>query len=182
MGDSLTEISGYPSDLQTLLGPNYTVSNFGATSSTVQLDTYKPYLYEAAFFRAKDYHPNIAVIMLGTNDARVDYAQSLDNFVGDYLHLIGEIQGLDSEPIVFVVKPPPVFQNEINIDNGTFVEKILPFIEQVADERGLPIIDVYSALESHPEYFQDGVHPTSEGAQIIANKVYETIVNYHGIR
>jgi sialate O-acetylesterase len=81
LGDSLTEASGYPSDLQTMLGANYSVGNFGATSSTVQLDTYKPYIYKAGFFRAKDYRPNIAVIMLGTNDARVDYALSLDNFV-----------------------------------------------------------------------------------------------------
>jgi acyl-CoA thioesterase I len=116
--------------------------------------------------------------MLGTNDARVDYAQSLDNFVGDYLHLLSEIQGLDTKPIVFIVKPRPIFQNDLNIDNETFVEKIIPFIEQIADERGLPIIDVFSALENHPEYFQDGVHPTAEGAQIMANRVYEVIVNY----
>ena len=33
----------------------------------------------------------------------------------------------------------------------------------------LSIINVYKPLISHPQYFPDGIHPDSEGAQIIAN-------------
>lgn len=35
VGDSITAITGYPSDLQSLLGPNYSVKNFGVNGSTV---------------------------------------------------------------------------------------------------------------------------------------------------
>jgi sialate O-acetylesterase len=60
--------------------------------------------------------------------------------------------------------------------NGTdYVEGVIPRIEQVATTLGLPIIDVYTPLLSHPEYFPDGVHPNSAGAQVIANIIYNAI-------
>ncbi len=178
IGDSLTEVSGYPSDLQTLLGTFYNVENFGVSSTTVQLDTYKPYMYEAAFVGAKNFKPNIAVIMLGTNDARNDCAQSLENFTTDYIQLIDQFQALDSRTIVFIVIPTPIFQNSLVLNSTIFAEQIIPLIEQVAAEKNLPVVDVYSALQDYPGYFPDGVHPTSEGAQIIANQVYQAILDY----
>ena len=38
---------------------------------------------------------------------------------------------------------------------------------------------VHYMLENHPEYFpDDGVHPNSEGATVIANIVYAAIINF----
>jgi lysophospholipase L1-like esterase len=176
IGDSITRLYGYPSMLQALLGDNYTVENFGSSSSTVLLNTDKPYMYEVEFTQAKEFQPDIAVVMLGTNDARTDYFKSIDNFVSDYLILIDELQALKSNPKIFLVKPPPLFNNSFSLENVNLLEGIIPRIEQIANEKGLPIIDVYSALENHPEYFPDGVHPNSEGSTIIANDVYNAIL------
>lgn len=178
IGDSLTEESGYPNDLQTLLGSNYEVGNFGVSSTTVQLDTYKPYFYEPKFAEAKEFRPHVVVIMLGTNDARNDYAQTLGNFQNGYLQLINQIQALDTKPIIFIVLPPPIFLNNLALNDTIFEENIVPLIEQFANQQNLPIVNVYSALLNHQEYFPDGVHPNSAGAQIIANQVYEAITNY----
>jgi len=180
IGDSITQGYGYPNKLQALLGANYTVENFGSSSSTVLLSTDKPYIYGVEFARAKEFQPDIAVVMLGTNDARTDYFKSVDNFVSDYLILIDELQALKSNPEIFLVKPPPLFNNCFSLENVNLLEGIIPRIEQIADEKGLPIIDVYSALENHPEYFQDGVHPNSEGATIIANELYKAITSFAG--
>jgi lysophospholipase L1-like esterase len=38
------------------------------------------------------------------------------------------------------------------------------------------LIDAYTPLLDKPEYFIDGVHPTYEGAMLIANEVYKTII------
>jgi acyl-CoA thioesterase-1 len=177
IGDSITELPYYPDELQTLLGTNYTVGNFGAGGSTVLLDTDNPYIDQKKFVEAKNFLPDIAIIMLGTNDARTDYYKSIDNFVSDYMKLINEIQALESNPKIFLVKPPPLFDNKYELKNENLVEGIIPRIEQIADEEGLLIIDVYAALENHPEYFwDDGVHPNSEGATVIANEVYEAII------
>jgi len=180
IGDSITESLDYPNELQTRLGSKYIVENFGASSATVLLDTEKPYIDQIEFFRAKNFLPDIAIIMLGTNDARADHFKSIDNFVSDYMKLIKEIQEIESNPKIFLAKPPPIFGNEFELKNVNLLEGIIPRIEKIANEEGLPIIDVYVALENHPEYFWDGVHPTSEGATAIANEVYETIILYIG--
>jgi len=177
IGDSITELPDYPHELQTLLGTNYTVGNFGAGGATVLLDTDKPYIDQVEFVRAKNFLPDIVIIMLGTNDARTDYFKSIDNFVPDYMKLLNAIQALESNPKIFLVKPPPLFDNTFELKNENLLEGIIPRIEQIANEEGLLIIDVYAALENHPEYFwDDGVHPTSEGATVIANEVYEAII------
>ena len=177
VGDSITRRSGYPDNLQSTLGANYTVRNFGFDSTTVLLNTELPYMYQVEFERAKHFLPDVAVVMLGTNDARADHYKSIDNFVDDYLLLIHELQALESKPKIFLVKPPPIFDNVFDLKNVNLVEGIIPRIEQIANQEGLTIIDVYTALENHPECFQeDGVHPNSECATIIANEVYKAII------
>ncbi|PVX23994.1 MAG: hypothetical protein CW691_08935 [Candidatus Bathyarchaeum sp.] len=177
IGDSITELTDYPSELQSMLGDGYMTRSFGASGSTVLLDTYMPYAYQTTFARAKNFLPDIVVVMLGSNDARTDNFKSIDNFVADYIRLIKEIQSIKTNPQIFLVKPPPIFENELDLESANFAE-ILGHIEQIADQLSLQIIDVYSAMKDHPEYFQDGVHPNSEGATVIANKVYNAIALY----
>jgi len=177
IGDSITEITGYPRELQALLGDDYAVGNFGASGATVLLHTHMPYRYQMAFFRARNFMPHIAVVMLGTNDARVDHFQAIDNFTSDYKEIINRLKALKSNPKIFLVLPPPLFDNEFDLRNENLVDGIIPRIEQLANELDLPVIDVYSALKDHPEYFPDGVHPNSKGATVIAATVYEAIVS-----
>ena len=178
IGDSIT-YCGYPDKLQEDLGINYTVRNFGLNSTTVLLHTELPYMYQFDFTRAKYFLPDIAIVMLGTNDARTDHFKSIENFIPDYLKLLNELQVLKSHPKIFLVIPPPLFPNDFSLENENLVEGIIPRIEQIVNEKGLQIIDVYSALENHPEYFtDDGVHPNSEGAAVIANVVYNAIINF----
>ena len=65
IGDSITERSSNASDLQTLLGANYSVNNFGVSGSTVTLNSYKPYMQQPQFQIAEDYELDIVIIMLG---------------------------------------------------------------------------------------------------------------------
>lgn len=177
MGDSITDNSNYPSQLQNMLGENYTVEGFGIMGATVLLDTYRPYVYQRKFSAAKKFLPDIAVIMLGTNDARTDNFQSIDNFVSDYIKILNQIQLLGTKPKIFVVKPPPIFENNLDLQPESFSEKIIPLIEQLGKEQKITIIDVYSEMENHPEYLIDGVHPTTEGAKVIATQVHNAIIS-----
>src|SRR3990170_2648576 len=107
VGDSITEWSGYPANLQALLGDDYSVGNFGVAGSAVSTNWYKPYMNQSAFQEGKDFEPAIVVIMLGTNDAHT--YQSTSNFASDYKLLIGEYGALESKPRIFLVRPPPIF-------------------------------------------------------------------------
>jgi lysophospholipase L1-like esterase len=171
LGDSITEASGYPSDLQTLLGANYTVENFGVTGATVLLDTDRPYLNQVAFQQANAFQPNVVVIMLGTNDARTNIYQSIKNFVGDYTKLITQVQAFKSKPKIWLVIPPPIFDNTLSLNSTYLVDGVIPRVKTVASLEHLPLIDVYSALTAYPTYFPDGVHPNSQGAEIIASMI-----------
>jgi lysophospholipase L1-like esterase len=171
IGDSITAGSGYPADLQLMIGSDYDVRNFGVSGSNVLLNTGMPYMNQTAYKASRAFQPSIVIIMLGTNDARVGTFDSIDSFSTDYRTLISGYQRLLSHPKIWVVTPPPVFENELDI-NGTSLEQgVIPRIEQVANELNLPAIDVNAALVNHPEVFGDGVHPSSEGAMLIAREI-----------
>ncbi len=175
VGDSITERSRYASDLQTLLGTNYSVSNFGVSGSTVTLNSYKPYMQQPQFQMAEDYEPDIVIIMLGTNDAHSYLEQYNESFEDDYNQIVNSFQNLDSTPQVLVVESPPIFNNSLDLDATFFSENIIPHIQNVADTQNIPAVDVYDAFGNHSDYTQDGIHPTDEGASIIASQVYDAI-------
>lgn len=175
VGDSITEGTDYPADLWMLLGANYSVGNFGVGGSAVSLDSGKPYMKESAFQEAKAFQSNIVVIMLGANDASPINSNGNVSFVEDYVKLVRAFQALSTKPKIFIVKPPPVFSNGTGLNPEYFADTVIPSVEEVAKQTNLPIIDVYSALANSSEAFPDGVHPTAEGAQLIANTIYTAI-------
>jgi lysophospholipase L1-like esterase len=178
VGDSITSGSNYTVDLYYMLGfRKYSVSNFGVSGAAILLNTKKPYLNQTEFQNVKSFLPNIVVIMLGTNDANTGISFSNDKFVADYTLLINELQALSSKPKIFLVKPPPIYDNTLSLSNTNLREEVIPGIEQVAAQLGLPTIDVYTSMLNHPEYFFDGVHPNNDGSRIIANEIYEAIIS-----
>ena len=176
VGDSITEGSGYPENLQIMLGDNYKVGNFGVSGSTVMQNSDIPYMNQAAFWRAIAFQPSIVVVMLGTNDAKESPYSSVENFQSDYKKLIREYEELESNPKIWLVTPPPIFENDFNLNNTHLEENIIPSIEYVANELNLPTVDVNTALTDYPEYFMDGVHPSSDGAMLIASKINQAII------
>ena len=175
MGDSITQITGYPADLQTLLGNSSIVGNFGLSSTTVDFYTSLPYFFQPEFRNATNFKPTTVIIMLGTNDARTDNYQQIGSFVTDYEFMISRIETLCRGTQIYLVEPPPIFNNTLSLNGTDFAQGVIPRIQQVANAMGLPLIDVYDQLTNHPEYFPDGVHPDSEGAQVIANIIYNAI-------
>jgi lysophospholipase L1-like esterase len=175
VGDSITEGSGYPRDLNMMLGANYTIRNFGVGESTVLLDSDKPYMNQTAFQRVKIFLPDIVVIMLGTNDAIPNYYEYIGNFVADYITLVQSFQSLDSNPKIWLVLPPPIYDDILGPDSANLVEGILPRIEQVANDMNLPLINVFEALDGHPEYSADGVHLNKQGVKLMVTEIYTAI-------
>ena len=175
VGDSITEGTVYPNVLSTLLGTNYSIGNFGVGGASISLESETPYIRQPEFKKATEFLPNFVIIMLGTNDATSILTEHILNFTRDYKRLIEEFQALASKPKIWLVLPPPVFDNGTGLSTPYFVQQVVPRIEQVAKETSLPLIDVYTPLAKHPEYFSDGVHPNDEGAKIIATTIFNAI-------
>ena len=176
VGDSITNGTEYPDDLWMMLGSNYTVGNFGVGGATASLESDKPYMNQIEFQEAKQFKPNIVVIMLGTNDAYPSRQKNLNNFTNDYEKLVESFQALSTKPKIFLVIPPPVFNAALGPNNTILLDDIIPRITQAATELGLPTVDVYTPLMNHTDYFWDGVHPNSNGAKIIANQIFTAII------
>ncbi len=172
IGDSITELSKYPHYLAGLLGSTYTIGNFGVCGTTITLDSASPYMHTEALKEAKKSKPDIVVIMLGTNDAEETFFQA--NFIADYLTLIEQFTTLEKKPIIYLVKPPPIFGNWGGLHSEVLALEIIPAIEQIAKTANVCLIDVFSALQN-PSYFFDGVHPNDSGGKLIAEAIYHTL-------
>jgi acyl-CoA thioesterase I len=171
IGDSITELSGYPNYAKQKIGDSYIVCNFGACGTTISLDSESPYMQSRVYVSTKDFQPDIAIVMLGTNDANPNFNQS--RFVADYLLLLDALKRCSGLKI-WVVKPPHVF-DETWLSGNMMSLEVIPSIVKVAKQANLPLIDVYSVTDN-PGLFFDGVHPNDEGARIIADVVCQAIL------
>ena len=180
IGDSITwgfgldnpATQSYPAQLQTLLGNQYVVGNFGVNGATAQKSTSKSYWRTSQFRNSKQFAPNIVVIMLGTNDSRNWNAV---NFNTDLKALVFEYQALPTRPRVYLCLIPPVYIPNAfgNTFDPAFVQgTVVPAIRTIASQAGVTLIDNNTPLLNRPDYFSDGVHPTIQGTAIIAATVY----------
>jgi lysophospholipase L1-like esterase len=175
VGDSITEGSGYPYELQLMLGSNYVVGNFGVSGSTVSQNSIRPYMNQPAFQQAKNFNPDIIVIMLGTNDANPEITQGEDTFDADYLELINSFQQLDGQQLIWIIKSPPIFSTTSSWNNTYLTNTVIPRIDSLANQMNLPIIDMYETFGDHADFFADGIHPNHAGALLIAFTVFNNI-------
>src|SRR3954466_10603870 len=117
VGDSITfgygvsdrEQNCYPSALQRLLGDGYHVRNFGVSGAAVGRETDQPYVREPAFQSAKEFRPNVVVILLGTNDTKLENWAHVEIFATGYKALVAEFRELESKPRVYLCVPLPAF-------------------------------------------------------------------------
>ena len=133
---------------------------------------------QSAFQEAKDFQPQVVIIMLGTNDAKDVNYRNIGSFTSDYSELIDFYNSLPNDQQIYLVKPPPIYSNNLGLDDSNLEEGVIPKIEQVADDKDLPTIDVNSVMAYHSEYFKDGVHPNTDGAEVIAYTINDALTRY----
>ena len=134
-------------------------------------------MQQPAFPRAETFDPEIVIIMLGTNDAKVNSTQDLASFKASYEEMVRAFEALPGDQQILVVDPPPILNNTLSLSNETLVQDVIPQINQVANDLELPAVNVYSVLSSHTEVFGDGVHPNNEGGQLIAGQIYNALTS-----
>jgi lysophospholipase L1-like esterase len=180
VGDSITQGSGtrgatYPKQLQSLLGDDWKVENFGLSGRTLMDKGDRPYMAEKAYQSALEMKPDVVVIMLGTNDTKAKNWKFKEGFYSDYKKLVTSFQELESKPRIYVCRPVPVIgKGNFGITEAGIQEQI-PQVDKLAKEMGLGVIDVYAALEKFPDLIPDRVHPNARGAEKIAEAVYTVL-------
>jgi sialate O-acetylesterase len=176
IGDSITfgyqlpSDQSYPANLQRLLGSGYDVRNFGRNGATVLMQGDNPYWNMDLFQTSSAFLPDIAVIMLGTNDSKPNnWGPHSAEFEGDYTQFVKHYQALGAT--VYVAIPPPA-QADFTYWQ---VDQVVPHVRNVIQATGAFTIDVNQAMSNLPQYFQDDVHPNAAGAAFLAQVIYTAV-------
>jgi acyl-CoA thioesterase I len=184
IGDSITEgagvdnaaVNAYPVVLGRLLGTNYTTRNFGVGGRTLLKKGDYPYWNEAAFRNATNWLPDVVTIKLGTNDSKPQNWRYKDQFAIDLRAMIDVFAQLSSHPKIVLCLPVPAYSITFDINPDIIKNEIIPIIQQVAQERGLMTVDLYTVLSGKPELFPDDIHPNAIGAALIARTLHGAIL------
>lgn len=189
VGDSITygysikhwSKNNYPTVLQQLCGKGYCVNNYGHSGRTVQKEGDFPYVNEKLYHKSLSFHPDVVVLMLGTNDTKAANWCSKERFLEDYKELVLSYQNLPSAPCVYLMSPPPAFSvngSKVNFGiNPCVIKELRQYIQKFADNNHLHYIDIYSVFDDNPELFSDGVHLNAKGTVLLAETVYGYIMS-----
>lgn len=172
------EKESYPVQLQQLLGENYSVKNFGKSGATLLRKGHRPYNEQEEYKNAIAFAGDIVVIHLGLNDTDPrDWPNYGDDFIKDYLTLIQDFKTANPNCKIYICRMTPIGHDHWRFKSGTrdWYWKIQHCIETVAEQADCQLIDLQEILYHRPDLFPDALHPTKEGAGIIAQQVYEAI-------
>ena len=128
------------------------------------------------------------VIMLGTNDCKAVFADSLKIVTENMKTLLSKIKTHSAyqrfKPAIFVVSPPPFGPEEMLIakyrNGGQRLETLIPRFKKIADKEGCIFIDNYNQIKGIFKYVtSDGIHLKPEGQKLVATiidkKIQETL-------
>ena len=180
------ERDAYPAQLQRMLGEGYVVGNFGKSGATLLNKGHRPYIEQEEFQQALTFAGDVVVIHLGINDTDPrDWPNYRDYFVRDYLALIDSFRVVNPKARILVARMTPITYCHSRFESGTrdWHEQIQQAIERVAELAGAQLIDFHAPLYPYPFMLPDAVHPTAEGAGILAQTVCSAITgDYGGLR
>ena len=177
-GIDLSEVNGYPAQMQRMLGDGYVVKNFGISARTLMNSGDLPYMNEPYWHDALAFNPDVAVIMLGTNDSKeYNRGHLKKDFEKDLGKMVAALKALPSNPKIFLCKPIPAGENRWTISEEVITKEIDPILEKVVKKEKLAgIIDLHAAFEGQDNLVQeDGVHPNQAGVRKMAETVAKTI-------
>lgn len=184
VGDSITE--GFASDtvypnawpvyLQEHLGDAWNVHNLGVSGTTLMDEGGYPYRSTGNVERAKELDARVIFVMLGTNDS-LDTSFYPAGYEEQLAVLADELEASNPKALLVLMAPPRIFSDleyaqEADATLGTVIR---PIVQRVAEQKGARYLDLYEFTETHPDWFPDGVHPSTEASKIIAKHIYEQV-------
>jgi len=186
IGDSVTAgyllgnptSEAYPAVLQSLLGKNYVVKNFGHSGATLLQKGHRPYAKTNEYKAALAFSPDIAIIHLGLNDTDSrNWPNYKQDFQANYHEMIAALKQQNPKVNLFICRMSPIFNEHPRFKSGTrdWFWEIQSQIEVVAKANEVTLIDLHEKLYARPDLFPDALHPSKEGANLLATTVYSAI-------
>jgi lysophospholipase L1-like esterase len=163
--------------LQSLLGVNYTVENYGVGGTTMLRKGNYPYWKTEAYQKALKSAPDIVFIDLGGNDAKAVNRPYYDELEQDCRDMIRTFKELPSNPRVIVLLPTAFFVTDENgIYDPICRKEVTPRLQKAAYEEDVEVIDLHPLLVDRPDLIPDRIHPEEKGSEIIAKRLFRQII------
>ncbi len=184
VGDSITfgivpnrQKNAWPAVLGRILGHGYRTINCGHSGATMLKKGDLPYWKQPEYKQAIAFHPNIVVIMLGTNDTKSwNWNKHGKDFTADTQALIHVFKALPTHPKVFICLPPKVVKPAYGINEKNMVHGVIPAIKKAARATHVAIINVFGKLPGKMKFYDhDGVHPNVRGEAVMAHIIAAAI-------
>ncbi len=173
----------FPGQLQTMLGNDYKVSNFGVGGCTMLKNGDSPYVRTIEYQKALISNPDVVFIDLGGNDSKLINRPFLDEISADCQDMIEAFRSLPSHPRVIVMLPVVSFVTDTTgIWDPVIVHHVIPGLQQAAYKKKSEVLDMHQLLVNHPELMPDKIHPDKEGSAIMARRLYEAMVQSRDTR
>ena len=109
--------------------------------------------------------------MIGTNDSKtVNCVGREEIFKRDFAALVDKYIAMESKPIVIVALSPFAKSSGWTISEERIRTVINPAQREVAELRGLAIVDTHKLFEENAakSLSGDGIHPNGEGRKLLA--------------
>lgn len=177
------EKNSYPTQLQRMLGERYEVVNFGKSGATLLRRGHCPYNEQEEYKAALDFAADRVVIHLGLNDTDPrDWPNYRDDFTKNYLALIDAFRQANPKCKIWICRLTPISHRHTRFKSGTrdWYWQIQQNIEDIATLANTGLIDLQAGLYDRPDLLPDALHPTAEGAGIIARTVCQALTGDYG--
>lgn len=132
-------------------------------------------------------NPDVVTLGIGIND--IGHRLTLDQFSKNYDEILSTLKEKTRAEIVVTnipdISSAPVIPGSMRRE---YQQQIIDFnkkLEEIAARHGATIFDVYTIttqeLPSHPQYFsRDGFHPSDEGYELWAEKMWPVLAGVVG--
>jgi hypothetical protein len=156
-------------------GTHYRIGNFAHPQGTIldhdQTDP-KSYLRSDELKLMEQFQPDIIVFgPFGDHEALSKV--SMDHFKTNLVTLLDRIGSFDSKPLIYVALPLP----RGGLDEDATYRRMRVEMLQVAGERKLPVIDLWTSFLGQTNYFKDATHMTEPGRRQLAKVVKDAITS-----
>ncbi len=174
-GVAIAEYDSYPMQLNRMLGEKWEVRNFGINGATLLNSGDNPYQKQNALASALRFLPQKVIIMLGTNDTKLQNWKFKEQFVTDYKELIGKLRALPTSPEIFVCYPVPFVGKSNGGINESGVQEVIGLVNQLAQEENVKIIDMHKVFQGKEALLPDSIHPNTEGTTLLAKTAFQAL-------
>jgi len=175
IGDSITQGGTYVSVIGPALGKQWAVTNLGVSGATLLKNGDKAYNRLGQYAQAMQLKPDVATILLGTNDSKPQNWSKKAEFEADYKSMIDDLRKANSKVVIYCCLPPPAGPNKFGINGGIIKDEIGPLVRKIAKDANCHVIDLHAALDGKPGVLKDNVHPNGNGHQLLAAAIYQAL-------